>query len=85
VGGDTGDGMQPDMSNQTGSTCPVRIRVWDKDDGMFDCRLAADHPGEHEGTGLYAYQTISWLGDDRHSFTGEYARCSETLLSACEP
>ena len=56
-------------------SCPVRIRVWPKDDGIFDCRLEGEHV-EHEATGLFEYQVISWMDGDRRQFVGEFVECT---------
>lgn len=56
-------------------TCPMRIRAWPKDDGIFDCRRTDEHD-QHEATGLFEYQVISWRDGDRRQFVGEFVECS---------
>lgn len=73
------------------STCQAKIRVWDKEDGVFQCRKPYGHTAKrvvarqvhagdltHVATGLYGYQTIEWTDGNRRQFTGEWVPCLVT-------
>lgn len=60
------------------SNCQTKIRAWDKDDGVFQCRKKYGHaPADpnHVATGLYEYQVIEWMDGDRRQFTGDWVHC----------
>lgn len=58
--------------------CPAKIKAWKAEDGEFRCRLADSPHPQHEATGLYEHQTISWFDGDRRQFRGEFVACDES-------
>lgn len=55
--------------------CDKKIKLWDKDDGEFQCVLTRSH-NRHIAQGLFTHQTIEWQDGDRRQFEGEFVRCS---------
>lgn len=58
----------------------MKVKVWDKPDGIFQCRMKYGHEStdkKHVATGLYEYQTIEWTDGDRRQFTGEWVPCQD--------
>lgn len=52
-------------------TCPAKLHTGTPSLGDLSCRLEAGHEGgQHDATGLFEWQTISWFDGDRRLFTG---------------
>lgn len=60
-------------------TCPARLHTGAAGLGDISCRLDEGHGGrQHDATGLFAHQTISWFEGDRRQFTGEFHPCDQS-------
>ena len=60
-------------------TCPAKLKAFPGVEGVLSCRLDAGHEGaQHDATGLFEWQTISWFEGDRRQFTGEFHPCDQS-------